>query len=384
MKKPTRSQLNRREVLRLLGVTGVTAASLGRDVLTYAAAQGGAPQIPGGAIIRTVLSDLAPSALASQATLMHEHLVGGFYSSPPRQPAPATAPPPPRPPAAQGNAAPREDSPESIDLIVNELKASKREGLGAIVDAATGRRSDRAIQNLKTIAERSGVNVVVAGGYYRAPYPAAVIDRPEDEIVEEFVRDAAAQRWGAFGEIGSSLETHPDERKMMRAVAKAHLRTNLPIFTHSPHESCQQCAIEQLELYTSQGVDPRHLCIGHLSDLKDDPRADTPKAIAKRGAFVGFDTVGHELLVSKTTLVTDQMKLNMLLAVLEAGYEDFVLLSSDMAHNNQLKANWGDGFSAVLVTFVGKMKYAGVKEATIRKILHDNPRRFLAFAPKRA
>ena len=68
----------------------------------------------------------------------------------------------------------------------------------------------------------------------------------------------------------------------------------------------------------------------------------------------------------------------MMLTVLDAGYEDSILLSSDMAHNSQLKANWGEGFSAVLVTFAGKLRYAGVDEATLRKILHDNPRRFLA------
>jgi phosphotriesterase-related protein len=386
---PSTLYLNRREVLRLLGMTGVTAVSLGPESLAYAAAQAGQrpPAIPSGAIIRTVLSDLNPSALAGQATLMHEHLVGGFYSSPPR-PAPTAAAPPPAQPGPSGggqaNPARREETPEAIELIVNELKASKVEGLGAIVDAAIYRRPDQSIEALKTIAQRSAVHVIVAGGYYRAPYPAGVIDRSEEQIVEEFVRDAATQRWGAFGEIGSALETHPDERKMMRAVAKAHLRTGLPIFTHTPHESCQKCAIEQLDIYLGAGVDPRHLCIGHLSDLKDEPAADTPKAVAKRGAWVGFDTVGHELNVSKSTLVTDQVKLKMMLAILEAGYEDQVLLSSDMAHNNHLKANWGEGFSAVLVTFVSKLKFAGVKDATIRKILHDNPRRFLAFTPKRA
>jgi predicted metal-dependent phosphotriesterase family hydrolase len=33
--------------------------------------------------------------------------------------------------------------------------------------------------------------------------------------------------------------------------------------------------------------------------------------------------------------------------------------------------------------FVPKLRYAAVKEATIRKILFDNPRRFLAFVPKK-
>jgi phosphotriesterase-related protein len=240
------------------------------------------------------------------------------------------------------------------------------------------------VTNLTTLATRSGVHIIAGGGYYRAPYPPAVIDRTEEEIADELVQDAQAQRWGAFGEIGSSLETHPDERKMMRAIALAHRRTGLPIFTHTPHESCQACAREQIEIYEAHGVDPRHLCIGHLSDLKDDPHAETPRAIAKRGAFVGFDTVGHDPGVPRPAIVTDRMKLRMMLELLDAGYVDFILLSSDMAQNSHLKANWGDGFSTVLLTFVGKMRHAGIKEATIRKILRDNPRRFLAFVPAKS
>ena len=381
---------SRRDMLGLLGLAaGARFASPLIEQLTLAAELGQpagttALRIPAGAIVRTVLQDVSPAVLRGRATLMHEHLLGGFYSSPPR-------PAPPAAPAGRGgesrgaspgNPALREDSPESLGLIVEELEASKKDGLGAIVDAAIYRRSAEMVANLKTLASRSGVHIIAGGGYYRAPYPPGVIDRSEEQIADEFVQDAQAQRWGAFGEIGSSLETHPDERKMMRAVALAHRRTGLPIFTHSPHESCQACAREQLEIYEAQGVDPHHLCIGHLSDLKDDPRAETPKAIAKRGGFVGFDTVGHELGVSRTTLVTDKMKLGMLLEVLEAGYEDHVLLSSDMAHNNHLKANWGDGFSAVLIAFGAKMRNAGVKEPIIRKILHDNPTRFLAFVPK--
>jgi phosphotriesterase-related protein len=390
-------RLGRREALGFLGLSaGYLAGGPLEAALAFAADRPNT-KIPRKAIIRTVLGDVSPNKLRGGATLMHEHLVGGFYSSPPR-PAPTPPPAPGTPrgglPGAAGRGAgqagrgqqatppPRGDTPETIDLIVEELKASKRDGLSGIVDASIGRRTDQSIETLKTIATQSGVHVIVAGGYYRAPYPQAVAGKSENDIAEELVQDAGTQRWGAFGEIGTSMETHPDERKMIRAVSKAHLRTGLPIFTHTPHESCGKCALEQMELYEEQKVDPAHLCIGHLSDLKDDATVQTPIAIARRGAFIGFDTVGHELNVSRSTNVTDKIKLQMTLALLDAGYEDQLLLSSDMAHNNQLKANWGEGFSAVLVTFVGKLRYAGVKESTIRKILHDNPRRFLAFEPK--
>ena len=54
--------------------------------------------------------------------------------------------------------------------------------------------------------------------------------------------------------IGTSLQMQPDERKVLRAIGKAHLRTGLPIFTHVPHEGCPSCALEQLEVFESTGV----------------------------------------------------------------------------------------------------------------------------------
>ena len=141
------------------------------------------------------------------------------------------------------------------------------------------------------------------------------------------------------------------------------------------------------------GREPSHLCIGHLSDItqKEDPNSDTHKAIARRGAFVGFDTVGRALagaapgtpgkLPPDFPDIPDRDKARRVLSLLEAGFEDQVLLSSDFSSAFDLKANWGGGFSSAVLNFVPKLRHAGVDEATIRKILVDNPRRFLAFVP---
>jgi phosphotriesterase-related protein len=133
-------------------------------------------------------------------------------------------------------------------------------------------------------------------------------------------------------------------------------------------------------------VNPRHLCIGHLSDIRpdQDPGWKTHKAIAKRGAFVGLDTVGHPLALPNMPDIPEAQKVKMVLSLLEAGYEDQVLLSADFYNARELKANWGNGFSTVLVQFVPKLRYAGVDEKTVSKILVDNPRRFLAFVPKQS
>jgi phosphotriesterase-related protein len=76
-------------------------------------------------------------------------------------------------------------------------------------------------------------------------------------------------------------------------------------------------------------------------------------------------------------------KVRLVLDVLNAGYEDNLMLAADFSQSPQLKANWGNGFSTVLVQFVPKLRYAGVSDATLHKILVDNPRRFLAYVPKK-
>lgn len=376
---------SRREAIGLLGLGAGAGlvAMLGEEAGLAAAGQAGARSaqrlmLPRGAVIRTILKDIRPEDAGTGATLFHEHLLLN-YTSPPPPPRPASSTPPTAP-------VQRADAPFDVALVVDELRAAAKDGLSCIVDAAIGPRTERQLDNLKTIATRSAMHIVAAGGYYRAPYPPDVAQMTEDQIAGRLVADANAQRWGAFGEIGTSLEMHPDERKMIRATSQAHLRTGLPILTHTPHEGCAKCALEQLDIYESQGVNPRNLCIGHLTDIKpaDNPGGETYKAIAKRGAFLGFDTVGHPLNLRGIPDIPEAQKVKMVLAVLEAGYEDHLLLSADFYNATELKANWGNGFSTVLVQFVPKLRHAGVKEATIRKILFDNPRRFLAFVPKKS
>lgn len=348
------SRYTRREALGLLSAAagaGVVAAGTGGLPLQaqqrFTSVE--PPSFPASAIIRTLQGDLDPSELANGATLFHEH-VG------------------------------RDD----VDLAVNELRECAFNGLGCIVDAATGRRTADQVRNLNAIANQSDVRIVMAGGYFEdigfSIYPVRVAEMSEDQLVEELVSDAAAQRWGAFGEIASSLEMRPDERKVHRAVARAHLRTGLPIFTHTPHESCPSCAMDQMDAIEGQGVDFSHVVIGHMATIKPDhDPLGTHKEVARRGAFIGLDTLGHEMGRSD---IPAHDKVQMVQDLLEAGLEDHILLSSDQGNVRQFNRYYGHGWASVLMQFVPKLRFAGVPEEAIRKILVDNPRRFLAFVPK--
>jgi phosphotriesterase-related protein len=169
---------------------------------------------------------------------------------------------------------------------------------------------------------------------------------------------------------------------MLRAAGRAQVTTGLPLFTHTPHSSCPSCAIEQLDIFESLGVDLRHVVIGHLSAIKsdDDPTAATHRQIARRGAYIGLDTMGHEMSQS---FIPEADKVKLVQRLLDAGLEDQLIFSSDFANPKHLKSNWGMGFMTVVTQFGPKLRYAGVKDETIRKITIDNSRRFLACIPKK-
>jgi phosphotriesterase-related protein len=350
-----RRPLTRRQALALIGASAGTAIAS-----RWAGFSAAAQSSPRGAIIRTVLKDIAPDSLGAAATLFHEHLSFEWARVTGRQDRPG----------------PDKDA----ALLGEQLDIAATEGVGCIVDAGTT-DVGRDASFLKQIAARTRVHVVACGGLYmQRTYPADIAERSEDRIADDLVKEAAASRYGAFGEIGEmpNAAMTTDERRVFRAVGRAHLRTNLPIFTHNAYGTGpnvpKDAGLRQLDAFESVGVKPQRVAIGHTCCL-DDAAADVIKQLAKRGAFVGFDRVAGGL-------VPDDRKVTMVLAFLQAGYADHLLLSSD--YNFTARSAARPGYGTTLTVFVPKLRAAGVNDETIRRITVDNPRRFLAFVPKGA
>ena len=357
------TKINRREWLGLHGA--------GAGIRLIAAARGlgaQAPAFPSGAVIRTLLKDLPPASLTGP-TLFHEHLSIRYPLTR------ALA-------ARQGQPVPASFS-DDVDLMVEETKAAGQDGASCLVDGGHA-DMDRDLEALKRIATESGVHIVASGGYYmQRNYPPEIATRTAEQIADELVRDAQAQRLGAFGEIGQQGGVlTADERKVFTAVGRAQARSGVPIFTHNPYTGMRKVdppipmdvALRQLDVLEAAGAAPQHIAIGHVCCL-DDTTAEIPKQLARRGVFVGFDRV-------MLPIVPDAQKVTTILAFLEAGHVDHLLLSSDFANGRALKKNGGPGIAQTLTMFVPMLAKAGVDEATLRRVLVDNPRRFLAFVPK--
>jgi phosphotriesterase-related protein len=283
---------------------------------------------------------------------------------------------------AQGRPVPVTYS-DDVDLMIAETKAAGADGVRCIVDGGHP-DMDRDLEALKKIAEGSGVHIVASGGFYmQRNYPAEIATRTTDQIADDLVSNAKAQRLGAFGEIGQQGGVlTDDERKVFTAIGKAQKRTGLPVFTHNAYSGIRvanppipmDAALKQLDVLEAAGADNRHVAIGHVCCL-DDPKAEIAQQLAKRGVFVGFDRVGIN------AIIPDDKRVAMILAFLEAGHVDRLLLSSDFSNGRALKKNGGPGIALTVTAFAPMLVRAGVNEATLRHILVDNPRRFLAVTP---
>ena len=354
--------ISRRHALHVFGLSTAAAATLGRTAFAQT------PAFAKGAIIRSLLKDHAPEEFASGATLFHEHMsLGPDFNDKFRSAAAAVRAAqglPALPPRAGGPppAPPGPDPMRDVELMAKELADAKRDGVACIVD---GGHPDmgRDLEFVRQASMKSGLPVVAGCGFYSQPfYPKEISTMSEDQIVQALIKQVDEAPAGAFGEIGSWDEMTADERKVFRAVGKAHVATNLPIFTHTGIPG--KAAIEQLDILEDAGVNPNRVVIGHLGNLVDS-NVYVHKTICRRGAFVAFDRQGGN---------GDAQQVPLVMALIEAGFADRLMFSSDASR----------GYSKTLTVFVPKLKAAGVGDDVLHRIMVDNPRRFLAFVPKRA
>jgi phosphotriesterase-related protein len=384
----------RREALGMLGLGAVAAA-----LPEFASAA--TPSFPRGAVIRTILKDFAPDELGGGATLFHEHMsfASDFmtrwtgYAADTRA---LNSPPPaaggrgggatgagggagraggaPGGAGGRGAAGAAPSGPffmQDADFMVEELKIAKTEGISCIVD---GGHPDmgRDINFLRRISTASGLPIVAGAGFYTQPfYPKELETMSEEQIVQALIKQTETDPVGVFGEIGSWDDMTATERKVFRAVGKAHVATNLPIFTHTGIPG--KAALEQLDIFEDVGVKPNRVVIGHVGNLVD-PQVQVHKALCRRGAFIGFDRQGGP---------GDAQQVPLVMALLEAGFAENLMFSADISNAGQMKKNGGQGYAKTLTVFVPKIKAAGASDEVLHTIMVDNPRRFLAFVPKK-
>jgi phosphotriesterase-related protein len=166
---------------------------------------------------------------------------------------------------------------------------------------------------------------VVASGAYTFDYlPPFFADRPIDELADAFVHDiehgiqGTSIKAGFLKCVTDRAGVTPDVEKALRATARAHRRTGVPIMTHT--DARLEIGLRQQEIFADEGVDLHHVLIGHSGDSDDLAYL---QRLAKRGSFLGMDRYGME-----DRLSTD-IRNQTVAALCELGFGDHLLLSQD-------------------------------------------------------
>ncbi len=263
-------------------------------------------------------------------------------------------------------------------VILEELAALKAAG-GTLLTDLTLPGIGRDPAWLRRISERSGINIVMGGGWYRTAYypPETLIEkRSVDSLAEELVHDATVGvgetgiRIGILGEIGTDKPwVTPSEERVFRAVARCARRTGLAISTHA---ILSDVGAAQLTILEDEGVDPGRVVIGHADSY---PILDHYLSLIARGASIEFDMLGMSF--SPQEEYGEGRVIDLLLELLHRGHGDRILLSHDVCHNSQLRHYEGHGYTYLSSTFLPRLRERGVGEAEIDQITRVNPRRLL-------
>lgn len=293
--------------------------------------------------IETVLGPVAADTLG--VTMMHEHLALGL------------------------SAEQTVDDMPNLTQEINDLAAYDCHTIVELSNIGMG----RSVERMVALAKATGANIIAGTGFYVQPWhPVWVSERSIDDLaqlmVDELERgmDGTSVRAGIIGEIGTSREAiTPDEEKVMRAAAQAHLCTGRPISTHT---SLGSLPLEQLDILESEGVEFRYVVVGHL-DLAE--HFETVMLTAQRGAYIQFDTFGKE------SYQPDEVRITRLIELVQAGFGNALLVSCDISRNSYMKAYGGYGYDHFLRVIVPELRQHGLDETALRAILIDNPSRFL-------
>ena len=275
-------------------------------------------------------------------------------------------------------------SEEAEDVAAEFMAAAVERGVKSVVEPSC-MYLGRDVRLMKRVSEKTGIQIVPCTGIYTYEHlPTPLVTRDADQIADLFVHDIERGIQGT--EIKAAfLKCAADEpgvtenvEKVHRAVARASVRTGVPIMAHSRPAS--DTAPRQIEIFAEEGVDLDKVQIAHCGD---SPDADYVESIIEKGVWAGLDRYGIEMYQP-----FDQ-RIAVHLALLERGYVDRIFVSADSCAT----IDWFEAEAGKQMADAGLIKdwtikivhdrvlpalrEGGMTEEQERTMLHENPVRWL-------
>ena len=273
---------------------------------------------------------------------------------------------------------------DDVDLAVKEALLFKHAGGSTIVDVTNvGLKRDPVA--LRSIAERTGLHVVMGCSYYHALFHPPEMDaKTEQEICEEIVRDIAegvdgtGVKAGIIGEIGCSSPMRDNEAKVLRGSARAQHETGAPITIHPGRDVASP--FEIMDILEAAGADPRRVVMGHME--RTGLERSRLRDLARRGCYLEYDWFGEVRPTwpyGRVDVPSDGERIKTIAGIFEDGFGEQVLLSQDVCFKTRLASYGGPGYGHIIKYVTEWMRVLGITAEQIDDMIVTNPRRILQF-----
>jgi phosphotriesterase-related protein len=268
------------------------------------------------------------------------------------------------------------DEQELIRDAVREVNSARDRGVRTMVDL-TAINLGRDIHVIRSVAEKTGMQLIAATGFYWTEEPW--MDVWEAEVLAEYlIREVGDGIEGTDARAGvikcatDRLGVTPFNKKLLRATARAHRVTGVPISTHTAVSN--RSGLAQQDVFDEEGVDLSRVVIGHCGDSED---INYLESILKRGSTIGMDRNGIDLILPTKQRVATIAEL------CRRGWADQMVLSHDASCFidwfpkqliEQMASNWN--YRHVCDDVIPALRESGVSDEQIHTMTVDNPRRF--------
>ena len=276
--------------------------------------------------------------------------------------------------------------------VVARLKAAKEAGIDTIVDCTTA-DLDRDIRLLQEVSQRSGVHIVASTGHWLTPTPsfeARTVDELADFFTLEIERgiEDTGVRPGVIKAASEGSGMTLFQEKVFKAAARVSKHTRVPVTTHS--DARHRGGEQQASILEQEGLDPRHVCIGHSDESGD---LSYLSGLARRGYTLGFDHLFYGLPAmggGTDGIPTWQDRATTIKKLIDAGFNDRIFLATDWMYALSIApAGAIDALNTAnpagsLFNIRNTIPYLGgigVTSGQIRRITHLNPERFFEKRP---
>lgn len=263
------------------------------------------------------------------------------------------------------------DPDDVVRLMGPQIEAIKAQGVTALVECSTGGVALRVDIDL-AVSRATGMPIVVPTGNYREPWiPDWVAEASADDLERWMVKELT-EGVGDTGVVAAWIKISagddgitPMESKILRAAARASAQTGAIIGSHTIKG---RVVLDQLDIIEAEGGSTSRFISIHT---QSEPDFGLHQAVFDRGAWLEIDNIGW---------VPDEGNIALVMQSLEAGQGERLLLSHDMGWYDPAQPGGGTPrpYTHLVGSFLPQLRSAGVDEATITRLTHDNP--FDAFA----